>query len=59
MFDKRRPPKPREDGHFQQANEAESGSLLAAHTFDFQGFDICVTADRRLVVYMSNEQFTW
>jgi hypothetical protein len=40
-------------------NEAESGSLLAAHAFDFQGFDAQVTPRRRLVAYMSNEQFTW
>jgi len=41
------------------SNEAESGSMLAAHAFDFQGFDAQVTPSRRLVVYMSNGQFTW
>ena len=40
-------------------NEAESGSMLAAHAFDFQGFDAQVTPSRRLVAYMSNGQFTW
>jgi hypothetical protein len=40
-------------------NEAESGSLLAAHAFGFQGFDARVTPSRRLVAYMSNGQFTW
>ena len=39
-------------------NEAESGSMLAAHAFGFQGFDVWVTPDRRLVAYMSNGQFT-
>src|SRR5262245_39121988 len=40
-------------------NEAESGSMLAAHAFDFQGFDAQVTPSRRLVAYMSNGLFTW
>jgi hypothetical protein len=40
-------------------NEAETGSMLAAHAFDFQGFDARVTPSRRLVAYMSNGQFTW
>ena len=39
--------------------EADSGSLLAAHAFDFQGFDARVTPPHRLVAYMSNGQFTW
>jgi hypothetical protein len=40
------------------SNEVESGSILAAHAFGFQGFDARVTPSRRLVAYMSNGQFT-
>jgi hypothetical protein len=41
------------------SNEAEPGSMLAAHAFGFQGFGAWVTPSRRLVATMSNGQFTW